>query len=367
MRVAALVIMLAAVLGGCGEPDRPEPEPSLSDRLGAGDDAGFARALEPRRFAFPADHGPHPDYRNEWWYFTGNLAGADGRRFGYQLTLFRIALIPQAVQRASAWATRDVWMGHLAVSDAARAEHRESERFARGAAGLAGAQTEPLRIWLDDWVIASPDGQTWRLQAAAEDIAVDLELTALRAPTLQGDAGLSRKSAQPGNASYYYSITRLATRGEVRLGADRVGVAGLSWLDREWSTSALAEDQAGWDWFALQFEDGRDVMYYRLRRSDGTTDPMSSGSLLAGDGSRQTLNAAEVALTPLRWWRAEDGTDYPVAWLLALGDGPPLRVEAVFDDQRMDVSVRYWEGMVRVLDAAGAELLGRGYMELAGY
>jgi predicted secreted hydrolase len=367
VRRACLALGLLALLAGCGEPDPPAREPSLSSRLGAGGQAGFARALEPRRFQFPADHGPHPAFRNEWWYFTGNLAGADGRRLGYQLTLFRIALVPEAVPRASAWATRDLWMGHLAVSDAASGEHRERERFARGAAGLAGAQRAPLRIWLEDWVIGSTDGKGWHLRAAADDVAVDLRLDALRPPLLQGEAGLSRKSARPGNASYYYSITRLATRGEVQLGAERLAVTGLSWLDREWSTSALAEDQAGWDWFALQFDDGRDLMYYRLRRNDGSADPMSAGSLLGADGRRKALDAAGVELTPLRWWQAEDGIAYPVAWQLALHDEPPLRVEAVFDDQRMDLSVRYWEGMVRVTDAASGRLLGRGYMELAGY
>jgi len=366
LTVAGFVLALLW-LAGCSPAEPPPPEPALSERLGAGHESGFARATEPREFRFPQDHGAHPPFRNEWWYFTGNLATPAGRRLGYQLTLFRIALVPEAPDRASQWATRDVWMGHFAVSDAAARSHRESERFARGAAGLAGARIEPVEIWLEDWTIRSPDGETWRLAAQAEDFGIELELTALRAPVLQGEAGLSRKSARPGNASYYYSITRLATRGRVRLDGQDLQVGGLSWLDREWSTSALAEDQAGWDWFALQFDDGRDLMYYRLRRTDGTADPMSAGSLVRADGSVERLDGRSVTLEPLRHWEAPDGAVYPVAWRLARAGWPALRVEAVFDAQRMDVSVRYWEGMVEVTEEASGRIVARGYMELAGY
>jgi predicted secreted hydrolase len=365
--VRRLLVSLAAVwLAACAREQPAAPEPALSERLGAGDAAGFARALEVRPFSFPADHAAHPEFRNEWWYFTGNLASEQGRRFGYQLTLFRIALQPQPPERPSAWATRDVWMGHLAISDADAQRHREAERFARGAAGLAGARPQPLRIWLEDWTITATDEGDWTINAATDDLALALELRPLRAPVLQGDRGLSRKSAEPGNASYYYSIPRLATRGRLRLDDAAFEVAGLSWLDREWSTSALAPDQEGWDWFALQFADGRDLMYYRLRRLDGSTDPLSAGSLVEADGTARPLDPERVQLEPLRWWTAADGTRYPVAWRMTLDTGETLTVDAVFDDQRMDVSVRYWEGMVTVA-AADGEPVGRGYLELAGY
>jgi predicted secreted hydrolase len=360
---ACCVLTLAA----CERAPSPDAEPSLSSRLGGGEPAGFARAIEPRRFLFPADHGAHPAFRNEWWYFTGNLEDADGRRLGYQLTLFRVALVAEAARRASEWATRDVWMGHLAVSDAGANRHAARERFARGAAGLAGARVDPIRIWLEDWQISSPDGERWRLEAREDGLGIDLELESRRPPVLQGEDGLSRKSAEPGNASYYYSLTRLATRGEVLIGGERFTVTGSSWLDREWSTSVLADDQAGWDWFALQFEDGRDLMYYRLRRTDGSADPMSAGSLVTAGGALRRLGDAAVTLEPLRWWRADDGTAYPVAWEMHLPGEPRWRIDAVFDAQRMDLTVRYWEGMVTVTEADSGAPLGRGYMELAGY
>ena len=366
MRVALTALALLG-LAGCAPQQPADPEPALSERLGAGDVAGFARALGPREFRFPDDHGAHPAYRNEWWYFTGNLEAERGRRFGYQITLFRIALAPEVPPRASAWAAREVWMAHLAVSDAEAQRHSETERFARGAAGLAGAARDPLRVWLEDWQILAPqDAARWEIRAAGDDIALALVLHPLRDPVLQGEQGLSRKSAEPGNASYYYSIPRLATEGTLRLGATEHRVAGLSWLDREWSTSALAENQAGWDWFALQFDDGRDLMYYRLRRRDGGVDPMSAGSVVGANGEVQRLDSSRVRLEPLRWWSANDGVRYPVQWRMTLDGNEILVVEAVFDDQRMEVSLRYWEGMVTVRDAAG-RLLGRGYLELAGY
>ena len=361
-----LILGIAMLLAACEAPPPATPDAPLSERLGATDTVGYARAVAPRRFAFPADHGPHPAYRNEWWYFTGNLATPDGRRFGYQVTLFRIALRPQPPDRASAWGMRDLWMGHVALSDAQAARHLAAERFARAAAGLAGSQTDPLRIWLEDWQIER-SAAGWRLDVDAGTFALKLDLRPQRPPVLQGEAGLSRKSAAPGNASYYYSVPRLATRGQLRLDGVEFALDGLSWLDREWSTSALAANQAGWDWFALQFADGRDLMYYRLRRTDGGTDPLSAGSLTWPDGHSEPLHARRLQLTPARWWQADDGTRYPVAWDLTLDGSERWHVSAVFDDQRMDVSVRYWEGMVTVEDASSGRELGRGYLELAGY
>jgi predicted secreted hydrolase len=362
-----LSLGFALVLAACTDPS-PTPTISIAEQLGNQPEEGFARADAPRAFVFPADHGPHPEYRNEWWYFTGNLDAADGRRLGYQATFFRIGLDANPPARESQWATREAWMAHLAVSDAATGTHRGVERFARGALGLAGATVEPLRVWLEDWRLSSDDGgATWRLEAATDDFRLDLALRAERAIVLQGDAGLSQKSTEPGNASYYYSVPRLATSGTVTIDGAAHAVTGLSWLDREWSTSALGPDQAGWDWFALQLADGRDLMYYRLRHDDGRVDAMSRGSLVDADGRRVELGA-ELPLTPVRWWTAPDGRRFPVEWDLALpGEARPLRVAAVFDDQYMQLAVRYWEGMVDVRDRATGEALGRGYLEMTGY
>ena len=218
-------------------------------------------------------------------------------------------------------------------------------------------------------MIESPDGAfPWRLEVDAGDFALDLSLRPDKPPVLQGDRGLSQKSATPGNASYYYSLTRLETAGEIRVDGRAIPVRGLSWLDREWSTSALDTHQVGWDWFALHLNDGRDLMYYQIRDRDQQPDPHSGGSLVAQDGTLRRLAQEEVTLTPLDWWSSPTGNRYPVIWTLDLGaTGERLRVEAVLPDQEMDLSVRYWEGAVNALDAGTGRELGRGYLELTGY
>jgi predicted secreted hydrolase len=332
-------------------------------------DPGFARALAPREFVFPADHGPHPAYATEWWYFTGNLTDAGGRRFGYQLTLFRVGLEPGEPAGDSDWRAHQIYMGHLAVSDAAGRRHYRAERFSRAAAGLAGADTSPLRVWLGPWHIAGSEGPATpfplRLSADDADFAIELAVErGVKAIVLQGDRGLSQKGAAPGNASYYYSMTRLPTQGRLRLGDDWFDVTGNSWFDREWSSSALAEDQAGWDWFALHLDDGRDLMFYRMRGKDGAAQRFSKGVLVDRDGGKQALTLADVELAEQRWWTADDGTRYPVAWRLSLpAHGIALDVVAAFDAQEMDVTVRYWEGAVDISGTHG----GVGYLEMSGY
>ncbi|RZU99153.1 lipocalin-like domain-containing protein [Spiribacter vilamensis] len=351
-----------------------EPRPaaqSLAAAMGPSDDAdAYARVTGPRALSFPADHGAHPDHRTEWWYFTGNLTSESGDDYGFQLTLFRTALAPEAKDRPSDWATRQVWMGHFAVTDLARGEHRAAERYQRGALGLAGATTRPVRVWMDDWEIRSDDPDTlFPLTIKADDpqtgIAVDLAIDAARPHVLQGDAGYSQKGEDPANASRYYSYTRLAAEGEVAFADSTASVTGSAWLDREWSTSALDADQAGWDWFALQLEDGRDLMVYRLRRNDGETDRHSAGILVEPDGSSRTLTAEDFRLTAQRYWTSpRTGSRYPVAWELRLPEeGMTLVVEARLDDQEMPTTVRYWEGAVAVEGTAS----GVGYLEMTGY
>jgi len=360
-------LLLFALLGACSDPT-PEParQPLTVDQtMGAEVDEGFARALGPREFHFPTDHGPHPEFKHEWWYFTGNLEGGDGRRFGYQVTLFRIGMAADGPARESAWASRQIWMAHAALSDIQAGVHLARERFSREAVGLAGAQTEPPAVWVEDWRI-SRDTDNWRIHIAADGFNLKLELEELRPPVLQGDAGLSQKSAEPGNASYYYSIPRLATRGSIQVGDIDHEVQGLSWLDREWSTSALGPDQAGWDWFSLQLEDGSDLMYYRLRRKDGSADPHSRGSVQLADGTRRDLRPATVELQPLDWWQGPEGERYPIAWTLSVRPlDRQLTVRALMPEQLMDLTVRYWEGAVEILE--GDETVGYGYLEMAGY
>ena len=339
---------------------------SVDRAMGFEPDAGFVRALQPRAFRFPEDHGAHPEFATEWWYLTGNLQAENGRRFGYQFTLFRVGLRPGEPAPDSVWRMHQLYMGHIAISDLAAGRHHSAERFARAAAGLAGASASPFAVWLGPWSLrGGSDLFPLLLSAGNEDIGLSLQLQAGgKPPVLQGEDGLSRKSGSPGNASYYYSFTRLPTRGELRIGDASYRVAGDSWMDREWSSSALDADQAGWDWFALQLEDGRELMFYRLRDKQGKAHAFSRGSLVQADGSSQALPADAVELTPLRHWQAEDGARYPLDWRLQVaGHELDLEVKALLDDQLMDHSVRYWEGAVRV---SGSHR-GRGYLELSGY
>lgn len=345
----------------------------LSALLSAENSASFARAIGPRRFEFPGDHGPHPEFRNEWWYVTGNLDAAGGRRFGFELTIFRFALTPQAIESSSRWRSNQVYIAHFAVTDVDGETFYVAERFSRGALGLAGAEVNPFRVWIDDWQIAATDSDAerehWQLRASDSDFAVQLRLVAEKAPVLNGDNGLSQKSAEAGNASYYYSITRWHSEGTLRLGRDEFTVTGLSWLDREWSSSALAADQKGWDWFALQLSDGSELMFYNLRKVDGSQDIHSGGTFIAADGTSRHLDRDAVSVSVTREWNSPNGGTYPSGWDIGLPElGLSLKVAPVMDDQELFTTVRYWEGAVDVWgERAGREVSGRGYVELTGY
>ncbi len=345
------------------------PEPAAESRLSASGlltDAPetFRQVTQPRPFVFPADHAAHPGYRNEWWYFTGNLDGPDGNPWGFQFTLFRFEL-DHAQRPDSAWSAEAVWMAHLALSDVEGRVFHQAERFARGAMGLAGASDD--RWWLRDWEVRR-DGDRFSLQAGADGFALDLAMESLRPIVQQGNNGYSQKGPQPGNASYYYSITRLATSGHVQVDDRRVPVEGLAWLDREWGSSQLTGNMVGWDWFSLQLEDGRDLMAFRLRTDDGQASRFSAGKLVYPDGQDRTLGPEDFSLTPSRRWRDAKGHQWPLKWLIELpSEELSLEVEARFDDQRWHGTVSYWEGAVGVRDAATGEKLGRGYLELSGY
>jgi predicted secreted hydrolase len=393
------VVAACLLLGACGR-DSPAPVAAgltLADALGGAPDSLYARAFEPRPFDFPADHGPHPEYRTEWWYITGNVSTGEGRRFGYQLTFFRAnlvgaaALVDRGDGQRSPWRTAQAWLAHLALTDVAAARFHAHERFARGAAGLAGATAAPLRIWLEDWALtalpaaAAPAGgmarlrpadaldpahPALRLRAAEDDIALELVLVPEKPPVFQGDDGLDPKGPEPGNASRYYSWTRVRTTGQVTVGSETHVVAGSSWLDREWGTTTLSPGVEGWDWFALQLDDGSELMLYLLRQADGTASGFSGGSFVAPDGGVTRLGARDAVVEPsARWTSPATGTDYPVAWRIQV---PRIdfsaTISAVMPEQELRLAVRYWEGAVDVVGArAGAALRGVGYVELTGY
>ena len=342
----------------------------LASLLGSNDDAGFSKALSPRSFVFPADHGPHPDYRNEWWYVTGNLDSDSGKRFGFELTFFRFALTPAQPPRDSDWRTNQVYIAHLAVTDADGERFFTSERYSRGAVGLAGAQAEPPRVWIDDWQLhADASASNWRLVARSDEIGLDLRLSPAKEPVLNGANGLSQKSSEAGNASYYYSITRLDTDGRLSIAGEEYAVSGLSWLDREWSSSALSSGQVGWDWFALQLEDGSDLMFYNIRRTGGEQDTHSAGTLVRPDGSARQIDRSEIVIAVDDTWTSPAGGTYPSRWTLTLpNERLQLQVTPVIENQELFTTVRYWEGAVDVLgERGGKSISGRGCVELTGY
>jgi predicted secreted hydrolase len=377
MRNRSLIVLMVMVLAACEEAAQESNPPATTGlRLLGGETAdGFARATAPHDFSFPADHGSHPQFRTEWWYFTGNLATDTGRHFGFELTFFRYALAPESVrpEGSSAWRADQVWLAHFAVTDSANGRFTARERLTRGALELAGANAEPLRVWVKDWSARgeSSDGElSLELDAHDEGVGLTLEVASTVPPVPQGDRGLDRKGAEVGNASYYYSMPRLEARGTVTVGDESFAVTGLAWLDREWSTSSLEPGTVGWDWFALHLSDGGSLMFYRLRRASGEPSPFSGGTLVGADGDRIRLGADDVALTPLAYWTSDaTGVRYPVAWRLeARAARIALEIRPYLENQELDLSVRYWEGAVHAQgQGPGGELTAQGYLELAGY
>ncbi len=375
--IALAIVGVAALLtvGAWRLTRQPSPVPptlAVTAALGGASTEGFARVVAPRPFVFPADHGPHGEYRTEWWYYTGNLETAAGRHFGFQLTFFRIGLAPTMPVRTSAWASREAYMAHFALTDTAGTRFSASGRMSRAALGLAGARAVPFRVWVEDWSAegVAGDAAPVRLRAAEDDVAIDLMLESDKPVVLQGERGLNRKGSEAGNASYYYSLTRMPARGRVTVRGERYEVRGLAWMDREWSTSSLGPDLAGWDWFALQLADGRELMLYQLRHSDGSADHLSGGSLVATDGSSRALALEDFQIQVLGTWTSpRGGTRYPSRWRVTVPhERIQLDVTPRLPDQELALAVRYWEGAVRVEGSArGRPIAGVGYVELVGY
>lgn len=333
----------------------------------------FQPARPGRVFSFPRDHGAHPEFKTEWWYYSGHLQGEQGVDFGYQLTFFRVGLQKPASRGRSAWRADTVYFAHLALSQVNTQVFRFWEKAQRGALGLAGAATDGLKVWVDDWR-AEAQGEEHHLQAQSGGLELNLVLTPLKPPVLHGEGGLSRKAAASEVASHYYSITRLATRGSLRLNGRTLAVTGLSWFDREFSSSQLAPHQAGWDWFALQLDDGQELMLYIMRLKDGGLDPASAGTLVDPAGRAQPLKITDFQVNATRTWKSpHSGAVYPAAWRLTLpAAGYDLALEPTLADQELRTGgkggITYWEGQVRIQGRrAGKPVTGRGYVELTGY
>lgn len=348
----------------------------------------FDRAQGRRVWRFPRDHGQHARYRLEWWYYTGIVRTAQGRPFGYQVTFFRQGLNPAPDRRGSAWRVGSLYLAHLAVSDLARGLFSQAVDTGRDSLGLSGAAPDRQRVWVNSWradpLAGSRDGV--RLHAQDKTLGVALELRAARPPVLHGSGGLDRKGSGPGQASWYYSLTRLTTKGTIRVGSESYAVAGTSWMDHEFGTSQLAADLAGWDWFGVRLDSGADLMLYRLRTGDGHASPASGGTLLEADGRVIRVRLAEApapgamdrdataSVEPQRTWTSPaTGANYPLVWSIRLPRlGLSLTVEPAMQAQEFlpgaGLPFGYWEGAVWVHgERAGRPVAGEGYLELTGY
>ncbi|MEO1108228.1 MAG: lipocalin-like domain-containing protein [Pseudomonadota bacterium] len=332
------------------------PTPSLTQGYaGLGGSAdGFNVPQRGVLFEFPKDHGPHPSYRIEWWYLTANLKGDDGRDYGIQWTLFRSALNPFDLE---GWQSPQIWMGHAAVTTPER--HYFAERLSRGGIGQAGVTAEPFAAWIDEWRMSGPDFDTLSLTANGEDFGYTLSLNAQGPLVFHGEDGYSVKSAD-GQASYYYSQPFYAVEGTLHLPQGDVTVSGSAWLDREWSSQPLAEDQSGWDWFSLSFDDGDKLMAFRLR---GDRGDFTAATWINADGSTEALPNGSATFTPLEIAPVA-GRDVPVRWQVSLPDrGLDVDVAALIPDAWMATRFEYWEGPVTVTGSHA----GRGYLEMTGY
>ena len=363
----------ALLLCGCARPDAETADATgirFLSQMPAGQP--FERAVNPREFEFPRDHGLHPGFATEWWYFTGNLSTASDRHFGFELTFFRYALAAAAVDRSSRWGSNQVWLAHFALTDTRNERFLTAERMGRGALGIAGSQDDSLSVHVRDWSAkASDDGTTIQLEAESADAAISLTLSNPAPVALHGDRGLDRKGADPGNASYYYSIPRMSVTGSIRPGTEMpVEVTGTAWLDREWATSSLDEGVEGWDWFSLQLDDGTNLMLYRLRNTDGSMNEFSTGTVMYPDGTTARLapDAVKYDMTD-RWRSPASRVSYPIAWQIDIPQlNLALSVAARIPNQEFNLGLRYWEGAVSVTGTAqNQEISGVGYLELAGY
>jgi predicted secreted hydrolase len=332
------------------------------------------RIAEPGwRYEFPRDHHVHREFKTEWWYFTGNLFDAEGRRFGYELTFFRHGIRPAAERdpNASRFIVDDLKFAHFALTDVAARQFHFDEKTSRGAFGEAGFDDGERLARIENWSLVSKSDQEFELQASSSFGVLRLQLRVSKPAAIHGENGVSVKAAEGASASHYYSVPRLETTGEVTVNGVAHSVRGESWFDHEWSSSQLGEDEVGWDWLCLQWEDGAELMLYRMRLANGEMEPSSSGTWISPEGATTHLRASDFQMTPTEFWKSDaTGARYPISWRIAL---PAQRAEftlkAALEDQELKLgAITYWEGAV---DASGFHdgkpIKGRGYLELTGY
>lgn len=335
----------------------------------------WRQAIGHWKWVFPKDHGSHPEFRTEWWYFTGNLTDSSNNRFGYQLTFFRQGVYDKAKDSDNPWAIRDIYLAHFALTDVSSNQFWYTERVSRQGPGLAGASQANMNVWLLNWV-AKMEGNRIKIEARYQDMELTLNLVPRKPLVFHGKNGLSQKGPEEGQASYYFSYTNLATEGWIKTPQSQstIPVKGTSWFDHEFGSNQLAPDQVGWDWFSLHLSDGQELMVYFLRRKDGTTEPSSSGTLVKRSGDSIHLKLSDIDLEVLDYWKSpKSGGRYPSRWRMKVPSaGIELELSSLVPSQELvtegSTGVIYWEGAVTGKGTtAGSPITCEGYVELTGY
>jgi len=335
--------------------------------------AQYRTAIPGYRYEFPRDYFNHPDFQTEWWYYTGNLQSADGRRFGFELTFFRQA-VSRNPKKVAAWEVQDLYVAHLALSDLDGGKFYHAERTNRSGPGIAAVKESFGRIWNGNWQIQW-HGSDQELKAVDERFQLHLTLHPEKTPVIHGENGVSQKAEGPGRASHYVSLTRLATSGVIELGNEKFEVGGTSWMDHEFFTHQLQPSQTGWDWLSLQLEDHTEVMLFHIRRKDGSIDPYSAGTYVDANGKTTHLRTADFTLQPAGefWTSPLTGARYPTRWRVAI---PKLSIEleakTPLESQELTgktkLAPNYWEGAIVLTGQRNSQpLRGMGYLEMTGY
>ena len=335
--------------------------------------AQYKMALPGYHYQFPRDHFNHPAFQTEWWYYTGNLQATDGHRFGFELTFFREGL-SRNLPQDSAWTARDLYFAHLALSDLDGQRFYRAERSSRAGPGIAGADETTKTIWNGNWQVQL-EGDRQVLQAVSDQFNLRLALNSRKPPVIHGENGVSQKAEGAGRASHYISLTRILTSGIIELDTKQFQVMGTSWMDHEFFTRQSGQDQAGWDWLSVQFDDNTELMLYRFRRNDRSVDPFSTGTYIDQRGLARHLGSGDFTLQPLPdYWKSTDsGAVYPVRWQVSapsLGISGEVRTALPKQEMtaRSKLAPTYWEGAIDLTGArAGQPLTGRGYLEMTGY
>jgi predicted secreted hydrolase len=333
----------------------------------------YQLALPGRELSFPADHYSHPEFRTEWWYYTGHLRTDSGKSYGYQVTFFRFGVRDRQNDMKEKPFFTDLYMAHFALSDLDAKKFVYRERINRGYGDRAGAAIDRYRVWNEDWSVEG-DEKHHRILVNDRGTMLKLSLRSFKPPVLHGDRGHSQKGEGEGRASYYYSLTRMQTEGELTVGGKTEKVRGQSWMDHEFGSNQLREDQVGWDWFSIPLDNQTELMLYLMRRKDGSIDPYSSGTLVSADGTTKHLRLEDFHIEILdRWKSPASGATYPMRWKVSIPDeGIALDITPAFPNQELITSrstrVTYWEGAVGIIGTfKNAPVKGNGYVEMTGY